>query len=208
VNAAVTDVPTTQAVGTAQGDDQLDALFALEKRVAMQLFTALGVTLTPQEQALVEERPTRSLAAFLAYSNGLAAEDRGDFESAVAFYGTAVRLDPTFRVAAERQKRAENARAGQGVTPRSLEATLAGTAEGMLAFGFNPLYGTLAGLIDDLNPSVAVQMQGGTSVTTPPSNRDPASSAAGTDGPRGSNTGRIVIIVRPPTQGTPPGANR
>ena len=201
VNAAVVDVPTTQAVGTAQGDDALDALFALEKRVAMQLFTALGVTLTPQEQAAVEERPTRSLAAFLAYSEGLAAEDRGDLAGAAQRYGAAVRLDPSFRLAQERQQRAEAAHAGQRVTTHSLEATLAGTMEGTLLGAFNPLDGTIVGLINDLNPSVAVQMQGGIATTTPPSNRDPASSAAGTDGTGGANAGRIVIIIRPPAAG-------
>ena len=198
VNAAVVDVPTTQSVGTAQGDDQLDALFALEKKVALQLFTALGVTLTPQELAAVEERPTRSVAAFVAYSNGLAAEDRGDLEGASAFYANAVQLDPSFKLAIDRQQKVENARAGQNVTPRSLEATLAGTIEGSVALGFNPLDGTIQGLINDLNPSIAVQMQGGTTTTTPPSNRDPASSAAGTDnGPR-SNNGRIIIIIQQP----------
>ena len=193
VNAAVVDVPTTQAVGSAQGDDQLDALFALEKKLALQLFDALGVTLTPQERALVEERPTRSVAAFVAYSNGLAAEDRGDLAGAAQFYASAVRLDPSFKLAIDRQTQVQNAREGQQVTPRSLEATLAGTLEGAVAFGFNPLDGTLLGLINGLNPSVAVQMQGGTATTTPSPNRDPTEGNPGT-----SNSGRIVIIIQQP----------
>ena len=193
VNAAVVDVPTTQAVGSAQGDDQLDALFALEKKLALQLFDALGVTLTAQERALVEERPTRSVAAFVAYSNGLAAEDRGDLAGASQFYANAIRLDPSFKLAIDRQAQVQNIREGQQVTPRSLEATLAGTLEGAVAFGFNPLDGTLLGLINGLNPSVAVQMQGGTATTTPSPNRDPTEGNPGT-----SNSGRIVIIIQQP----------
>ena len=204
VNAAVVDVPTSQAVGGAQSDDQLDALFALEKKIAMQLFTALGVTLTPQELAAVEERPTRSVAAFVAYSNGLAAEDRGDLEAASRYYANAIALDPSFRLAIDRAARVEDARAGESVTPRSLEATLAGTVEGGIAFGFNPLDATIQGIINDLNPSVAVQMQGGTTTTTPPSNRDPSSTTG--DGPRSANTGRIVIIIQQPGTQAPAGA--
>jgi tetratricopeptide (TPR) repeat protein len=217
INSAVVDVPTTRAVGTAQGDDQLDALFALEKRIAFQLFDALGVTLTPAQRAAVEERPTRSLAAFLAYSNGLAAEDRGDLAQASRHYAEAVRIDPAFRLAQDRQQRADAAREGQAVTPQTLEATLAGTLEGGIADAagrgiaindFNPLGGTMIGMINDLNPSIAVQMQGGVATATPPSNRDPASSAAGTDGASGPNTGRLVIIIRQPTTGTPAAARR
>ena len=208
VNAAVVDVPTTRAVGTAQGDDGLDALFALEKRIAFQLFDALGVTLTQQQRALVEERPTRSLAAFLAYSNGLAAEDRGDFAGAARLYGEAVRLDPTFRVAIERQQRAEAAQEGQQVTTERLESTLAGTLEGTIAFGENPLAGTMVGILNGLNPSIAVQMEGGTATATPPSNRDPSSSAAGTDTPAPGGNGRIVIIIRQPTNSAPLGGRQ
>lgn len=204
---AVTDVPTARTTGGAQGDDQLDALFTLEKRVALQLFDALGVTLTPQERAAVDERPTRSLAAFLAYSNGLAAEDRADFDAASRLYGQAVQLDPSFRVAAEKQQHAAAAAQGQGITPPRIEATLAGTLEGGIADaagrgiaseGFNAIGSTMLGLINDLNPSIAVTMAGGTSTVTPPSNRDPASSAAGTDGTPQNSTGRIIIIIRQP----------
>ena len=68
VDAAVVNVPTTQIQGTAQGADQLDALFNLEKKIALDLFRELGVTLTVAERNAVEQRPTRSLAAFVAYS--------------------------------------------------------------------------------------------------------------------------------------------
>lgn len=211
---AVTDVPTTRTTGAAQGDDQLDALFALEKRVALQLFDALGVTLTPSERAAVEERPTRSLAAFLAYSNGLAAEDRADFAGAARLYGEAVRLDPSFRVAADRRDRAEAAAEGAEITTARLEATLSGleggiadaAGRGIALENFNTLGGTMVGLINDLNPSIAVTMAGGTSTVTPPTNRDPASSASGTDGAQ-SSTGRIVIIIRQPGS-TPPAGSR
>ena len=46
VDAAVVDVPTSQIQGSAQATDQLDQVFDIEKKLALDLFTHLGVTLT------------------------------------------------------------------------------------------------------------------------------------------------------------------
>ena len=82
VDAAVVDVPTTRVRGVAHDSDELEQLFALEKRIALDLFDELGVTLTVAERNAIEQRPTRSLAAFLAYSRGLTAEDEGRYDDA------------------------------------------------------------------------------------------------------------------------------
>ena len=60
----------------------LDDILDSEKALALSLFTELGVTLTPAERAAVEQRPTRYLAAFLAYSKGVRAEAYGDYRTA------------------------------------------------------------------------------------------------------------------------------
>ena len=77
VDAAVVDVPTTQVRGVTQSSDRMEQLFALENRIALDLFEQLDVTLTVAERNAIEQRPTRSLAAFIAYSRGRAAEDEG-----------------------------------------------------------------------------------------------------------------------------------
>ena len=104
VDAAVLDVPTTEVRGTARGEDEIDRLFDLEKRIALGLFDQLGVTLTVAERNAIEQRPTRSLAAFLAYSRGLTAEDDGRFEDASRFYRDAIRIDPGFGAALQRSR--------------------------------------------------------------------------------------------------------
>ena len=104
VDAAVVDVPTTRVRGVAQGSDELEQLFALEKRIALELFDELGVTLTVAERNAIEQRPTRSLAAFLAYSRGLTAEDEGRYDDASRFYRDAVRLDPGFGEALQKDR--------------------------------------------------------------------------------------------------------
>src|SRR5213080_5130757 len=80
VDAAVIEVPTTRVAGSTNDDRALDQLLTLEKNIALGLFQQLGVTLTTAERNAIEQRPTRSLAAFLAYSRGLLSEDEGRFE--------------------------------------------------------------------------------------------------------------------------------
>ncbi|MDB4890697.1 MAG: hypothetical protein JWL61_2552, partial [Gemmatimonadetes bacterium] len=93
-DAAVVDVPTSQIRGTVNASDQLEAVFNLEKRLALDLFSQLGVTLSPAERNLIEQRPTRSMQAFLAYSRGLTAEDEGRYDDAARYFNEAVRIDP------------------------------------------------------------------------------------------------------------------
>ena len=104
VDAAVLDVPTSAVRGAARGEAELDGLFDLEKRIALGLFDELGVTLTVAERNAIEQRPTRSLAAFLAYSRGLTAEDDGRLDEANRFYRDAIRLDPGFGAAIRRTR--------------------------------------------------------------------------------------------------------
>ncbi|HEY4158883.1 MAG TPA: tetratricopeptide repeat protein, partial [Polyangiaceae bacterium] len=99
-DAFVTNVQTTQPVGTGASDQEAaDQLFTLEKNVVLNLFTQLGVTLTTAERNAIEQRPTRSLAAFLAYSRGLELQDAGRFDDAGRFFDNAVRIDPSFGAA-------------------------------------------------------------------------------------------------------------
>jgi hypothetical protein len=205
VTAAVIDVPTTLALKSVQSDDRLEQLFNLEKKIVFNLFDALDVRLTAQERVLVEQRPTHSLAAFLAYSAGLMAEDNGNLDEAARFFGEAARIDPGFAAAAQRRDNAEAAQSGQAVTTATLEATLNGGFEGSVVNAanrgvaidnFNSLSGTINNVINDLNPSLATQVESETPVT-PPSARDPASSATGTDNII-ANTGRISIVVKQP----------
>ena len=194
VTTGVVDVPTGLSTHGVERNGALDAVFTLEKQIAFALLEALGVTPTPAERALIEERPTRSIAAFLAYSQGLGAEDRGDFAEARRLFESASRQDPGFRMAAERQVRAAQAEAGAGITPAGVEASLGG-AEGAIVRAADrgrtdALGATMQGLVNDLNPSMAAMLRGGSG--TPPSSRDAASSATGTDNPM-LPVGRIII---------------
>jgi TolB-like protein len=204
VDAAVIDVPTTRLTGTTNDDRALDELLTLEKNIALGLFQQLGVTLTTAERNAIEQRPTRSLAAFLAYSRGLLLEDEGQFERAESFFQDAVRLDPGFNAARAKSQEARQLSAGGQLNARGIEAGLAGTAEGRLvdaatlgatATGEG---GTALGVAGDLNPTTAgAAATNASGALTGPPLRDPAASGTGIENP-GQKSARIEIVVKRP----------
>jgi TolB-like protein/Tfp pilus assembly protein PilF len=126
-------VVTTQSGAVAargNGTDRLAQLFAVEKQLVLDLLRQLGIALSAAERQAILERPTSDLQAFLAFSRGLEAEDRGDFATAAAQFQTAVARDPNFREARVRADAIERvASAGRtatelaGLAARRLEPT-------------------------------------------------------------------------------------
>ena len=103
VSSRVADVASGGFVGSPVTErTSLDDILDAEKSLAFSIFDQLGVTLTPAEHAAIEQRPTRSLAAFLAYSRGARAEVLGDFTAARAYFRQAVLIDPGFTAAGNR----------------------------------------------------------------------------------------------------------
>ena len=200
VDAAVVDVPTTEVRGVAQGADQLEELFALEKRIALDLFDRLGVTLTVAERNAVEQRPTRSLAAFLAYSRGLAAEDDGRYDDASRFYRDAARIDPGFGAASERDRQARSLLTATRQSTRAIELGLERGGEmrqnGSNGRG-NAVSDAARAAADDVNPSSAGSATApGRSGERGPPEKDPASAATKTDKP--GKSGRVTIVITRP----------
>lgn len=203
-SAIVTNVQSTAQVGTGATDQQpLDQIFTLEKNLVLKLLIDnLKVVPTTAERNAIEQRPTRSLAAFLAYSRGLEAEDQGRFDDASRFYDNALRLDPGFGRAQQKSTETKNIVTGNAVTVSSVEAGLQGTSEGAAvaaATGATTTEGATnaaAAIADGLNPSVAgAATSGNTTAATPPT--QDASSGTGADNPS-TRTGRVTVIVRKP----------
>lgn len=209
VDAAVMDVSSAMPVGTASGDDRMDALLTLQKQIVMQLFTSLGVQLTVAERNRIEERPTRSLAAFLAFSRGLAAEDSGRFDMASRFFQDAIRIDPGFGAAAMRQASAAQASAAQQVSVTSISASLGNGAEGQVvqsaARGESGTGGdaTVQQTAQALNPSPAGSVTGGTGSRgdqqAPPGGDDRSSESSGRANAGTPASSTVNIIIKLPT---------
>ena len=104
----------------------LDDMFELQKEVTFSIVDQLGVELTPQEKAAIQEVPTQNIQAFLAYSRGLMAEDRGNYAAASRYYQQAQQIDPNFEQAAQRSQEAQSVEQGGGSQEQALSSAEAG----------------------------------------------------------------------------------
>jgi TolB-like protein len=124
LDANVVSALTAKVDATGSAANRLSELFSMEKSVVFELLSRLGVALSPAEQRAISERPTADLQAFLAFSRGLEAEDRGDFSAATRFFQQAASRDPGFQAA--RDRAASSARIGTAIrmTPERLAALI------------------------------------------------------------------------------------
>lgn len=207
VDAAIVNTQTSGLSGGAASENTLEQLFTIEKAIVLQLFDSLGVTLTTAERNAIEQRPTRSMQAFLAYSRGLRLEDQGRYEDAARSFNDALRLDPSFGAAAQKSNETQAAAQGQVITPAVVEANLAGTTEGQIAarsvageaVGSSSSTGENSALAtaNSLNPSNSGNATGVAGTGTPGTpQRDPLAAAVGQEGPARNAT--VIIIVRLP----------
>ncbi|MFH1686366.1 MAG: tetratricopeptide repeat protein [bacterium] len=90
----------SQRTQTVQG--KIQTIFALQKEFVFNLLDDMGIKLTAEQRDEIQEVPTESYLALLAYSRGLDFESRGMPEAAKREYAEAVRLDPGFREAGVR----------------------------------------------------------------------------------------------------------
>jgi hypothetical protein len=86
----------------------LASIFDAEKALVFRVFDQLGVTLTPQERAAIEQRPTANVTALLAYSRGVRDEAFGRPAAAALNYRNALAADPGFSVVRSRLQRIES----------------------------------------------------------------------------------------------------
>ena len=88
-----------EVTGPTSRTGRLRDLMDMEKEIVVGIATQLGYTLSAAEQQMILENGTRNLAAFLAYSKGLLAEDMGDYSAAAMHFAEAVQADPNFQAA-------------------------------------------------------------------------------------------------------------
>lgn len=117
-----------QVAGANSFTGRFRDLLSLEKDLVVSIAEQLGYQLSQAERQLILENGTQSLAAFLAYSRGLEAEELGDFQSAALYFSNAVRADPGFSDARTRHQanavaqRVQTASASQVTTVANTDA--------------------------------------------------------------------------------------
>ena len=124
---------TTGEVGDqVRADDAAERFIDMEKQVALGLFEAMGVVLTPAERERIEENRTGNLQALLAFGAGLEALDAGDFATASRQFEEATALDPGFDLARAKAAEAESLAGAAGIS------TTMAVSQGVQEFGATP----------------------------------------------------------------------
>ena len=202
VDAAIVNTTTSQVAGGAANENTLEQLLEIEKNIVLQLFDSLGVVLTTVERNAIEQRPTRSMQAFLAYSQGLQLEDQGRYADAASRFQDAARIDPAFVQASQRGAQAQAAAIGMQLSPAAIESNLTGTAEGNVAEkaaqgdasqNGGGTENSASNIVENINESPAGTATSGASAGKPGS-KDPVSEGVGADS-RKSGTFRIIVRV-------------
>lgn len=187
LDANVVNTTTSQVTATGSATDQLQQLFDAEKDVVLQLLQRMGITLTPAEQQSIQQKPTRNLQAFLAFSRGLVAEDNGNYSAASGFFNSAASQDPGFQAArAQATKNAQLSQA-QGQQPQQLAGS-----------GQTGPSGGLLQLSNGVNPSIGGNINdNGGGGNGPPINRPPVPESGNGDNVVVGQLGGTIVIVIP-----------
>jgi tetratricopeptide (TPR) repeat protein len=193
LDATVVRAVDVQVAAAGSSANRLQALFDIEKAVVFQLLDRLGITLTPAERVAISERPTRDLQAFLLYSKGLEAEDRGDFVAAAQAFQSAARIDPGFRAASQQAATSQDAQAATAAPATAIALPTPPPGPGS---------GTLFTAINGAVPSSSVVLQGtasGAASAVPQSDPNRICEGANCAGPALSALiGTIIIIITRP----------
>jgi tetratricopeptide (TPR) repeat protein len=77
----------------------VSSIFDIEKRLALSIYSAVGVQLTVAERERVMQRHTDNVQALLAFGLGLEADDHGQFGEAMGQFESALEFDGGFTLA-------------------------------------------------------------------------------------------------------------
>jgi len=207
MSGVIANTSDASVAGSPTQDGTLNAIFTLEKNFVYSVLASIGRprnTLTAAEQQAIDQAPTQSLQALLAYSRGLMAEDAGRFDEAAQFYENARTLDPGFGAALQRAQSAAQAQQGQQFSAGRVEQNLRNSAEGQAVaaaergqVGGTTLANTLNTAVGDVNPTTTNTVTSQTATTTaPPTQQNTTSQATGTDQP--TRLGQVIIVIRKP----------
>ena len=102
INAQLVDAATDFPLWSERYDREMKDVFELQDEIAQKIAAALRITLSPQEQQALQEKPTENLQAYDLYLRGrnyARRVGRQDLTYALQMYENAVALDPDFALA-------------------------------------------------------------------------------------------------------------
>ncbi len=126
-----TTAGTSNATESSQGE--LAKFFQIQKEFVFNIIDSLGIDLTIEERNAIQEVPTESFLAFMAYSKGLEFRSMGMYQEAAGEFNDAVELDGSFSAARQQNQSASRMSAtisGGAGSFEQLEGLVAGLGEG------------------------------------------------------------------------------
>jgi TolB-like protein len=122
VSVQLIDALTDRHIWVQDYDRTMADSLALQGELATEIAVGVGATLSPQEKARVEAKPTNNTAAYDAYLRGRAFAsgdpfDKPAVEGAIHSYQEAVKLDPTFVLAWARLSSVQSGEYWTGLDP-------------------------------------------------------------------------------------------
>jgi non-specific serine/threonine protein kinase len=102
ISAQLVDTRTDFPLWSERYDREMKDVFEVQDEIARKIAAALRITLSPQEQAALETRPTDNLQAYDLYLRGKSYArrlTRQDLEFALQMFENAVGMDPNFALA-------------------------------------------------------------------------------------------------------------
>jgi tetratricopeptide (TPR) repeat protein len=205
VTALVLNAEEAEATGEASEAGVLERLMEMEVQLALQIYRQLGIELTSTEIARLEEKPTRNLQAFLAYSEGLQLMDAGRYGAAAASFESAAQLDPGFNAA--QQAATQSRRANTTQTSRVTQQATSELAAAVGPGGGDPAPPPVAAaspidqLVNATVPAGASATETGASATGSSNTSTQTSTVETTETTAGTGVGQVVripiVLTRP-----------
>jgi serine/threonine protein kinase/tetratricopeptide (TPR) repeat protein len=102
ITAQLVDTRTDFPVWSERYDRELEDVFEVQDEIAQKIAKSLRITLSPQEQKAIAQKPTENAQAYDCYLRGrsyMRRVTRTDLQFALQLYEQAVALDPNFALA-------------------------------------------------------------------------------------------------------------
>ncbi len=189
-----------QVTGPEATTGRLRDLLRMEKALVVGIASQLGYQLSQAERQRILENGTNNLTAFLSYSNGLLAEDIGDYSTAALHFSNAVQADPGFEMARTQYEAAAAAPAVEGASANQVTTVSQTTVTEPLGPG-DPVLSAVASVVVDIAATQAEQNTAGgqdggqSSTTTNIATPSPTPTATGTSA---TVSGIVRIIFKLP----------
>ena len=97
LNAQLVEASTGHTIWAERYDRQIEDVFAIQDEIVRSITQALRITLTPQEEKAIAQKPTENTQAYDYFLRGRGyarRETRSDLEFAMQMFDLAIMLDP------------------------------------------------------------------------------------------------------------------